>query len=929
MVTQFCRKLGWNCVEILVSQFQARLQFGVCRELLDLLRLPTLNGLRARSLFKVGITSVAELAGADELIVERALYNALPFESDKAGDAGDVDEARRQMRTIFVTGRDGLTPREAAGLIVKEARSMVENELGVEGVHWEKKSNATQNNSGSIIVSDAIVRMGSGSMSRNEVSEVSARIINDHSEISEKRQKIEENEEEAKLIITEDDEVITVEPQNQKTPVRSFLRISSAKSSDSRSPSLFGDSLGLECDILEQNVIDLDNSVFSDTDLSSFNLPNPSINPQNDGEFLRPEVPIMRSASAESAASTEGNRSESLVWDEDTWNITNAETKKLETPPKPQKTSGLPSKDKSSVDKLRKTTKRRLSSPSVDKSPIINVISYNSPGGISNASNKSEDDVIVASQTMDKTGSAMKTRTRMKLESIRIRTQRSALKTQNPLKDCKTFVCQDCTESVIINSDEDEEVKVNTLRSKVALKTGKEQRDQEKVKKLEIKNLNQRDQHPQEKIKQPEVKDLDMINFDEKFNSDEEDDTKMNPSRTKLKTTKAQKVKKSEIKDLEQKDMRLPQEKMKKSELKDLDIINFNEKFNSDEEEQTKMNPSRAKVVSKTTKPQKVKKPEIKDPELRVPQEKIKKPEFKELDIINITEKSKFTEFKRTLTTKSEISLALACEVYLKDTISIGTKIIGASTLQEPGKRSRRVETCVHNDRRLCGLAMSFGSSVYFLSFDNTPEVSRVPIRERMTLLTELLSSNVVVRCFNTKETWKTLFRCCNLSSGCRFLDPQVAEWLLNPDTPEKTFSNLVQEHLPEALGLLQRLGPLSGPSGPGLNLKSSTSSDTRACTEALITFWMIQALSKKLERVSPKLLRTFQDLEMETVALLARMEMTGLGINLPALQELSTVIQEELAGLEAKAYGLAGKRFNFSSSKSVAGVLGEKDLFN
>jgi len=67
-------------MELLVSQFQTRLQFGVCRELLDLLRLPSLNGLRARSLYKQGIICIADLAIANELNVERALYNALPFE---------------------------------------------------------------------------------------------------------------------------------------------------------------------------------------------------------------------------------------------------------------------------------------------------------------------------------------------------------------------------------------------------------------------------------------------------------------------------------------------------------------------------------------------------------------------------------------------------------------------------------------------------------------------------------------------------------------------------------------------------------------------------------------------------------------------------------------------------------------------------------
>ena len=80
MVTHFCKELKWDCMELLFHQFQARLQFGVCRDLLDLLRLPSLNGLRARSLFKHGITTVAELAVANEFDVEEALNKALPFE---------------------------------------------------------------------------------------------------------------------------------------------------------------------------------------------------------------------------------------------------------------------------------------------------------------------------------------------------------------------------------------------------------------------------------------------------------------------------------------------------------------------------------------------------------------------------------------------------------------------------------------------------------------------------------------------------------------------------------------------------------------------------------------------------------------------------------------------------------------------------------
>lgn len=63
------------------------------------------------------------------------------------------------------------------------------------------------------------------------------------------------------------------------------------------------------------------------------------------------------------------------------------------------------------------------------------------------------------------------------------------------------------------------------------------------------------------------------------------------------------------------------------------------------------------------------------------------------------------------------------------------------------------------------------------------------------------------------------------------------------------------------------------------------------------------------------------EEIEMGTLMLLARMELTGLGVSLNSLQELSDVIQREMSQLEKRAYSLAGRQFNFSSSKSVAQV--------
>jgi len=79
MVTVFCRRLGWGTMELLLSQYQTRLSFGVQRELVDLVRVSLLNAGRARALYAQGLCTVAELARATTADVEKALRQAVPF----------------------------------------------------------------------------------------------------------------------------------------------------------------------------------------------------------------------------------------------------------------------------------------------------------------------------------------------------------------------------------------------------------------------------------------------------------------------------------------------------------------------------------------------------------------------------------------------------------------------------------------------------------------------------------------------------------------------------------------------------------------------------------------------------------------------------------------------------------------------------------
>lgn len=140
MVTSFSRQLGWSNVEILISQFQDRLQFGVSRDLLDLMRLPVLNGKMARILYNAGIETVIQLANSDPASVENILHKVVPFESEKEreGESEFDKKQRNKFRNVWVTGKEGLTETEAAELLVSTARQYLKLEIGLAEAKWER-----------------------------------------------------------------------------------------------------------------------------------------------------------------------------------------------------------------------------------------------------------------------------------------------------------------------------------------------------------------------------------------------------------------------------------------------------------------------------------------------------------------------------------------------------------------------------------------------------------------------------------------------------------------------------------------------------------------------------------------------------------------------------------------------------------------------
>ncbi|ENN73478.1 hypothetical protein YQE_09903, partial [Dendroctonus ponderosae] len=149
MVTAFSKQLGWASLEILLAQFQDRMQFGVSRDLLDLMRLPSLNGKLARILYKAGVETVIELANRDVAYIENILCRAGPFESAKERDGESKTDTndRNKFRTVWITGKEGLTEREAAQLLVNNARNYLVIEVGLKEAKWNSQSNPDKHDS--------------------------------------------------------------------------------------------------------------------------------------------------------------------------------------------------------------------------------------------------------------------------------------------------------------------------------------------------------------------------------------------------------------------------------------------------------------------------------------------------------------------------------------------------------------------------------------------------------------------------------------------------------------------------------------------------------------------------------------------------------------------------------------------------------------
>ncbi|KAF7378835.1 hypothetical protein HZH66_015069 [Vespula vulgaris] len=920
MVTQFCKQLGWDCMELLVGQFKARLQFGVCRELLDLLRVSMLNGLRARSLYKQGISTVADLAIANILDVERALYKALPFESEKEHDGEHELEAitRNKMRTVFVTGKDGLTPHEAATLLVKEARVLIQNELGLQNMSWSHNNSTVtdttcNSNNQSNISKDVVLENDNIDANINNLNTSEKKMddadkneknscINSNGNISVKNSvPLEQNN-----IMEPDNNInaanIDKNPENiskclkdLNTTAISFIqnsipeiidntehkrdsnslitpkmcrkRIHEEKNifSASRSPSLFDESLNLDTqmyNVLEENILD-------SLQFSSYI----SINVMNDAE-MKNEI------------STTSQKK-----------LLNHEIQ-----------NNLPMSElNSNVDNIS----QKLSSRGTQIEDKAVVITWN-------------DDSWNESKHL--------------LKKINELDKKNMEVINNSINNMKTIknLSQNC--DMQINS-----LQVNNENNIVESKSCNHPLEQDKIScKYNLRKLSD---------KETFIVDKTTLNLDHKIPLDSSKSdldiitsspTQMITAQTKLKLKKTSKtpvkVYKDKLSKLEPSAVNknktrtingnINKTKPKLRQLLERNIL-LNANYSTDSiisnsDEDTPIKKARIirrhKTASPVIKSSLHNKQIQSDAQINLCFHKIENIneniDWNTLNIVKVgSDKATFNLFKREIMKNTSIALALHCESYVNEYNNIGNKIISSTT--EGKNKSKKSEQLINEDKKICGAAISWEKNIaYYISFCEMKDL-KVSTKEQINFFKELLSNtSLYIRCFSTKKLYKTLYQCFQVAATCRFLDPYTADWLLHGSTSEKKWNEMVLEYFPSGSFILKYFDTKT-------NVTSKLPLEFKASAKVVLTWHVMDTLLNKLEELCPILIYTFKEIEMRSITLLARMELTGFGIHLKSLQELSHVIEGEMLSLKERAYSLAGRKFNFSSSKEVSQVLG------
>ncbi|GAB1540677.1 DNA polymerase I [Scytonema sp. NUACC21] len=198
-----------------------------------------------------------------------------------------------------------------------------------------------------------------------------------------------------------------------------------------------------------------------------------------------------------------------------------------------------------------------------------------------------------------------------------------------------------------------------------------------------------------------------------------------------------------------------------------------------------------------------------------------------------------------------------------------------------------------------------------------------------MSALRPILESTNYPKTLQNAKFDRLVLRCQGIKLAGVVFDPMLASYILNPDG-NHNLSSLAQRYLGLSAKSYSELVP-KGKTIADLDIPSVAN---YCGMDVYSTFQLVPKLREELEKIdadSPGNLETrsgaslLLKVEQPLEPVLAEMEYQGIRIDTAYLQELSRVLETDLAKFEQQAYDLAGKKFNLGSPKQLSQILFEK----
>lgn len=236
----------------------------------------------------------------------------------------------------------------------------------------------------------------------------------------------------------------------------------------------------------------------------------------------------------------------------------------------------------------------------------------------------------------------------------------------------------------------------------------------------------------------------------------------------------------------------------------------------------------------------------------------------------------------------------------------------------------------------LVGIALAWGegSSAYVpvghqlsigngqLTIDNSPLTighSQLPLETVIGALKPVLEDGVSEKAAHNAEYDLTMLARYGVRVGGPLFDTMIAQWLIDPGSRGLGLKNVAWQRLGvEMTQITELIG--TGKNQTTMDRVPIAAAARYAAADTDMTWRLVPILRKELADLA--LTRLFRDLEMPLTPVLVDMQMAGILLDMPFLQQMSKELRRRLLEIEQEIYKLVGYVFNINSTQQLSDVL-------